>query len=316
MSALSGGLQVPDDGAPPPAAAEPSPADAALQRYLSDAFVSIGYVPYGGASEAEFRAAQASVFEQFRAVRMQREQTETLKRQMEAVRAQADSEDAAVRARAASILAIGTNFDAALRRCDDTEAELLGQRRRLDAVETAVDERRASVAAEIRRRVDDGGATVAGARALHVAAQCHNTTCLDLILELGGPGFVDARDPTNGVAPLAVAAATILGKGGPPRRPPLDFLRALVERGADRAARDSEGLTALGHFWRHARSIRDFYASAGLATAGFQYDYDALEREIEALIAPPGGPTPADEAVRDESRRAAEDSSDDEAPES
>lgn len=198
----------------PPLYAEPTQADEALRKYLSNTFLcEIGFVPYGGVGKSEFGRLQAATSTRIHDARTMREKVETSRQECERMRQQLGQQSDAARS------ALETKIEVSIEESDDLirklhgeEETLLAAKRHNDAIEARVAEKERSVAAEIRRHVEECGATVTGARALHIAAAGINTTCLDLLLELGGAGLVNEPDPKNGVAPLAVAAGLILDK--------------------------------------------------------------------------------------------------------
>lgn len=313
---------------PPPPAEEPTAADKAFGQYLMMTFQA-GF-NYDGVPEAEYPAAEAELAEKMREVeelQVRLRQTIThidalaagdtsalipllaynssgmeldpyFSPDVVAAQIAADPEGPIAKA-IADLAGEKARLEESIEHNDtNVKARLIARRARFDAAEA----RHAAIPAEIRRHVEECGATVAGARALHIAAANSCSTWLDVLLELSpGPpeDCINWPDPTTGVTPLCVAASGILGKSSQQKPASLDFLRALIDRGADRSATDHRGLSALGHFWTSVRNRRDYLGTFGIKEA-FAYDRPAFVREIEALVAPPDGPTPADEAARDE----------------
>ena len=89
-----------------------------------------------------------------------------------------------------------------------------------------------------------------------------------------------------------VAAGTVRGRTGGTDRHQEDLtcIERLLQHGADASLIDDDGLTALGVYRMSVRSYDDFNSSFGWPRQG-------ANPAVEAILRPPGGPTPADEEV-------------------
>lgn len=135
-----------------------------------------------------------------------------------------------------------------------------------------------AIAAEVGRRVQQEGACVKSANALHCAAVCPPAAPLvDLFCALGGD--INARDP-HGNTPLMVCAGTLAGMGSAQRRPDTSMLRKLVASGADTSMRDEKGRTPLDMYRNSVADYGDMLSSVGVSREM------SRDPEIEALLRP------------------------------
>ena len=132
------------------------------------------------------------------------------------------------------------------------------------------------------------GATVDGSNALHCAAFKLDAELVTALVQRGGS--INSVDRA-GFTPLMVAAGTVRGRTGGGHPEDLTCIERLLQHGADASLTDDDGLTALGVYRMSVRSYDDFNSSLG-------WDREGANPAVEAILRPPGGPTPADEEAK------------------
>ena len=159
---------------------------------------------------------------------------------------------------------------------------------------------------EVLQPLVAAGASVQASMAIHCCAAHNNGTFLDILVELSGgaeAAGVNEFDP-NGSTPLMIAAEAAVAAGYSPSSldsTPNEWLALvtgsatpartacsakLIELGANRSLKDSEGITAVGRLWRGAcaaeHQIKQVQQSLGLSAAPRRFDYKPLERLLIA----------------------------------
>lgn len=146
--------------------------------------------------------------------------------------------------------------------------------------------------------------------AIHACAFCLVQPCIQFLLDLLPPDkkkeSLDHPD-IGGLTPLMVAAGSQCN-GEFDERKRYEICNFLIQQGANKHVQNRSGLTALGFFRAHCKSNNDFAITFGLA--GRLQVNGRHGVDLESLLMPATGPSPADEQVNEEDSEEIDDNDD------